>query len=73
MLMLTSGGKPGDIARCRELRIGAYLTKPVTPPDLFEGVMALRATGAAGRAVAEPTPVVPCGRMSPHLREGSHV
>jgi CheY-like chemotaxis protein len=39
--MLTSGGRPGDLSRCRQLGIGAYLTKPVTPSDLLEGVTAL--------------------------------
>jgi two-component system sensor histidine kinase/response regulator len=34
ILMLTSGGHPGDGARCRELGIEAYLTKPVSQSDL---------------------------------------
>ena len=41
VLVLTSGGRPGDLARCRHLGIAAYLTKPVTPADLFEGIAAL--------------------------------
>jgi CheY-like chemotaxis protein len=29
VVMLTSAGRPGDAARCRELGIAAYLHKPV--------------------------------------------
>jgi two-component system sensor histidine kinase/response regulator len=38
LLMLTSGGSPGDGARCRELGISAYLTKPLRPAELLEGI-----------------------------------
>ncbi len=38
LVMLTSAGQPGDIARCRELGIQAYLMKPVAQSDLFNAV-----------------------------------
>ena len=38
LMMLTSGGSPGDGARCRELGISAYLSKPVRPAELLEGI-----------------------------------
>jgi two-component system, sensor histidine kinase and response regulator len=38
ILMLTSGGKPGEAARCRELGVSAYLTKPVRPGELRAAV-----------------------------------
>jgi two-component system sensor histidine kinase/response regulator len=38
IMMLTSGGRHGDSARCRELGIGTYLTKPVKQADLFDGI-----------------------------------
>ncbi len=38
LMMLTSGGAPGDGARCRELGISAYLTKPIRPAELLEGI-----------------------------------
>jgi signal transduction histidine kinase/DNA-binding response OmpR family regulator/HPt (histidine-containing phosphotransfer) domain-containing protein len=62
LMMLTSSGRPGDAARCRELGISAYLTKPVRQADLFEAVSSLfgatprsapmlpAVTGAARRA-----------------------
>ena len=34
VVMLTSGGQPGDAARCRELNIAAYLAKPIKRSDL---------------------------------------
>jgi len=34
VMMLTSGGQRGDAARCRELGISAYLTKPVRQWEL---------------------------------------
>jgi signal transduction histidine kinase/CheY-like chemotaxis protein len=38
VLMLTSGEHGGDLARCRELGIAAYLTKPVRRADLYESI-----------------------------------
>jgi two-component system sensor histidine kinase/response regulator len=34
IVMLTSAGQPGDAARCRQLGIAAYLTKPIKRSDL---------------------------------------
>jgi len=39
ILLLTSGGQPGDAARCRQLGISAYLTKPVKQSELLEAVL----------------------------------
>jgi PAS domain S-box-containing protein len=38
IVMLTSGGRRGDAARCQELGIAAYLTKPVSKGDLLEAI-----------------------------------
>jgi two-component system, sensor histidine kinase and response regulator len=55
ILMLTSGGQPGDAARCQELGFAAYLTKPVKQADLWRAlVRTLDATPAAAPARAEP-------------------
>ena len=35
LIMLTSSGLRGDAARCRELGIEAYLTKPIRQADLL--------------------------------------
>jgi PAS domain S-box-containing protein len=41
LLMLTSTGRRGDAARCRDLGVAAYLTKPVSRTDLLETVSAI--------------------------------
>jgi len=39
ILMLSSAGRHGEMARCRELGIAAYLTKPVRQSQLFDAIM----------------------------------
>ena len=41
LVMLTSGGQAGEVARCRELGVGSYLMKPIKQSEL------LRAIGSA--------------------------
>ena len=41
IMMLTSGGRPGDAARCRQVGIAAYLTKPVRQPELWEAIVSV--------------------------------
>jgi CheY-like chemotaxis protein len=45
IMMLTSGASSGDLARCRNLGIGAHLIKPVRPSELLETI--LRVLGKA--------------------------
>jgi signal transduction histidine kinase/DNA-binding response OmpR family regulator/HPt (histidine-containing phosphotransfer) domain-containing protein len=52
IMMLTSGGRPGDAARCRELNITAYLVKPIKQTDLLQAI--LIAVGQADRKEAHP-------------------
>ena len=39
VIMLTSAGRRGDAARCRELGISGYLVKPVKQADILDAVM----------------------------------
>jgi len=39
IVMLTSSGIRGDAARCRNLGISAYLTKPINQPELLDAIM----------------------------------
>jgi CheY-like chemotaxis protein len=39
IIMLTSAGQLGDIARCRQLKIGHYLVKPVRQADLRDAML----------------------------------
>ena len=48
VIMLTSGGFRGDGARCRELGIRAYLTKPIKRSDLLEAIIAVLGPQTAG-------------------------
>jgi two-component system, sensor histidine kinase and response regulator len=41
IMMLTSGGRKGDAARCRELGIAAYLVKPVREMELREAILSV--------------------------------
>ncbi|MBI3670698.1 MAG: PAS domain S-box protein [Acidobacteria bacterium] len=54
IMMLTSAGQRGDAARCRELGIAAYLTKPIQQSELLEAIRI--ALGAHSRQ--EPRPVL---------------
>ncbi len=37
-MMLTSGGRAGDVARCESLHVAAYLLKPVKQSELFDAI-----------------------------------
>ncbi|HSD66994.1 MAG TPA: response regulator, partial [Vicinamibacteria bacterium] len=57
IMMLSSGARPGDRARCFELGISAYLTKPVKQSDLMDtiaGVFASRRGGPTARPRTAP-------------------
>jgi two-component system, sensor histidine kinase and response regulator len=68
LLMLTSGGQPGDVARCREMGITSYLTKPVKQTDLWKAIAA-----AVGPPPAEP-PISPAAvAASSTAASGLHI
>jgi PAS domain S-box-containing protein len=54
LLMLTSAGRKGDGARCRELGIAAYLMKPISESDLLQAIL----TALAKPSAASDRPVV---------------
>ena len=51
IMMLTSGGQRGDVARCGELGISAYLHKPIRQAELHQAIIRLM------QAKLEPSPV----------------
>ena len=54
LIMLTSSGQRGDVQKCREMDIAAYLTKPVRQSELKEATCAAfgrRMAGLPGPAV----------------------
>ena len=63
IMMLTSSGQYGDAARCRELQIAAYLTKPINAAELLEAVChVLHTAPAAGVRQRRAAPAAPTRR-----------
>jgi CheY-like chemotaxis protein/HPt (histidine-containing phosphotransfer) domain-containing protein len=54
IMMLTSADRPGDLARCREVGIAAYLRKPVKQSELLNAV--LTALGRLAEPETAPSP-----------------
>ncbi len=62
IMMLTSGGKRGDVARCEDLGVSAYLFKPFKQSELLKAILAaLQQDKATPRLVnrhrLKPSPV----------------
>ncbi|OHB76064.1 MAG: hypothetical protein A2W31_16835 [Planctomycetes bacterium RBG_16_64_10] len=57
IMMLTSGNRPADVARCEQLGVAAYLLKPIKQSELFDSILvALGITASAeDRAEAQST------------------
>jgi CheY-like chemotaxis protein len=53
IMMLTSAGRSGDAARCRELGVARYLTKPIGQSELLDAI--LQAVGSKPQAAAPPS------------------
>jgi signal transduction histidine kinase/DNA-binding response OmpR family regulator len=45
IMMLASAGRRGDAARCRELGVNAYLTKPIQHHELMQAILSVRDVG----------------------------
>jgi PAS domain S-box-containing protein len=50
IMMLTSGARPGDRARCFEVGVSSYLMKPIKQSDLLDTIMEVLAAPQARRA-----------------------
>jgi CheY-like chemotaxis protein len=57
-MMLTSGGQRGDAARCRELGIAAYLTKPIRQSELRAAVNAVLNSAAEAQKQGTEVPLI---------------
>jgi two-component system, sensor histidine kinase and response regulator len=44
LIMITANGQRGDSAKCREIGISAYLSKPIRPAELFDGIVSALTT-----------------------------
>jgi two-component system, sensor histidine kinase and response regulator len=58
IMMLTSGGQRGDVARCQELGIAAYLLKPIRQVELREAIARVLNTKQ------QPAPITVVNRYS---------
>ena len=52
IMMLTSGGQSGDVAKCRELGLAAYVTKPLSQRSLYQVVAQVIGSRTPGLAPA---------------------
>ncbi|HET7441199.1 MAG TPA: response regulator [Terriglobales bacterium] len=39
VILLTSASRPSDVARCRELKVSGYLSKPIKQSELFDAIV----------------------------------
>ncbi len=62
IMMLTSGDRADDVARCKQLGIAAYLLKPVKQSDLFDAIVSSVGLIAPIETAAKhaPLPKVAC-------------
>jgi CheY-like chemotaxis protein len=57
LILLTSGDRPGDLARSRELRIDAHLLKPVQQDELLETIYQVMSRNGGAPPAAVPVGV----------------
>jgi signal transduction histidine kinase/DNA-binding response OmpR family regulator len=62
-VLLTSGGQSGDVARCRQLGLAAYLTKPLTQAPLYRVIAQVLGQMAESSVSTAP----PSGKESPAM------
>ncbi len=65
IILLTSGDRPGDLARFRELRIDAYLLKPVQQDELLETIYRVMSRQMVSGRVVSGESAAP-GAPTPH-------
>jgi len=56
IMMLTSGGQTGDMAKCRELGLAAYLSKPLSQRALYQVVAQVIGAGVTAPGIDVPPP-----------------
>ena len=52
VVMLTSAGQRGDAARCQQLGVGAYLTKPIGEAELLDAILHVLGSNAQSKGPA---------------------
>src|SRR3954462_7005204 len=54
IILLTSGDRPGDLARFRELRVDGHLLKPVQQNELLETIYSIMSRTGSARPTPAP-------------------
>jgi CheY-like chemotaxis protein len=54
IMMLSSGTRPGDVTRCKDVGVAAYLTKPVRRGELLEAVLSVLGKAPAAGEIRLP-------------------
>jgi signal transduction histidine kinase/DNA-binding response OmpR family regulator len=65
IMMLTSGEKPGDVSRCEQLGVSAYLLKPVKQSELLDAIMMALGAAEAQRTSAQEIAEERTSRLPP--------
>jgi two-component system, sensor histidine kinase and response regulator len=77
VMILTSADRAGDMERCRNLGVQAYLTKPVRQSELLEAILIARGSRTRSRTapqfVAKSSPAKPTPRLKILLAEDNPV
>jgi two-component system, sensor histidine kinase and response regulator len=68
IMMLTSGGQPRDAARCRELGIISYLTKPIKQSDLFNTIVTVLQVPSTAAPDSLPLPQLSPSKSRRYLK-----
>jgi len=55
MIMLTSAGQYGDVARSRNAGVSVYMMKPIKQSELFDGIVSVLGRSRAPEEEAQPT------------------
>jgi signal transduction histidine kinase/HPt (histidine-containing phosphotransfer) domain-containing protein len=72
VMMLTSGDRSGDVSRCEQLGLDAYLMKPINQSELFDTLAEVLGCGTASEAdLAVPQSVVEPSGLRVLLAEDS--
>ena len=59
VIMLTSAAQAGDVARCEQMGIGGYLTKPVKRSALLDMILSVLAVATSSQRQGNRAPVQP--------------
>ena len=65
VMVLTSGDRPGDLKRCRELGVAAHLMKPVKQSELLNAIVVAFGISTAEQDSREDTPSGPTVEVPP--------